>query len=326
MQDPITTPQSGASTHALAPASTPAEAPVSEPVEDVDFASSTWGGWTLVSDLDAKAVVADMRWTVQGIIPMDSVVVLYGSAYTGKSTLAVHLATCLASGMPFFGHVTEGLSVFYLALENLLDVQAHVLAVQAEKGAEWTWPWTFALSGRSADLGSETDMRALAADVRRITGGAPAALIVDALLDGIDGRDITSNADMATVMRHAHDLVDAIHGPVILVHHANRTAEKSVLGASVILTRADVHIRVEASKNGSTWTAEKVKGSMRVPPCGFGFKSVPLGQNSVGQAVSSCVVIEQGPVVKAPVKAKSEARKEAHAPLSAPALRLPRRP
>ncbi len=300
------------------------------PVED--FASSTWGGWTLASELDAKTVVADLRWAVQGIIPMDSVVLLYGSAYTGKSTLAVHLATCLVSGSTFFGRVAEALPVFYLALENIQDVQAHVVAFQKVQAPGWTWPRPLALSGRAADLGNETDMKALAADICQMTGGASAALIVDALLDGISDRDVTSNADMAAVMRNAHVLAEAIHGPVIFIHHANRTAEKTVLGASVILTRADVHIRVEESKGGSCWTAEKVKGGTKIPPHAFAFRPVPLGMNAMGQEISSCVIIEQGPV-KASVKAKSKGTESARqkespalATLSTPVARLPRRP
>ena len=223
---------------------------------------------------------------------LTSVSVLYGSAYTGKSALAVHLAACLASGTAFFGRATEALPVFYLALENIQDVQAHVLAIQMERGTGWTWPRPLALSGREADLGNETDMKALAADIRRMTGGAPAALLVDALLDGIDGRDITSNADMAAVMKNAHALVAAILGPLGFIHHANRTMERSVLGASVILTRADVHIRVDEARGGANWKADKVKGAKRIEEQGFSFKEVSLGLNSAGQSVSSCVIVE----------------------------------
>ncbi len=324
MAENQTTPQAcGASTCVPSSASAPEDSgTVSAPV-----AAPIWGRWTSAADLDAEQTVSAMRWAVHGLIPMGSVTLLYGPAYSGKTGLTVHLASCLVSGAAFFGRAVEPMPCFYVALENVQDVQAHVAAVRTAHGAGWTWPRLLALTDRATDLGRRGDADGIASDIHLMTGGAPAALIVDALLDGIGDRDITSNVDLGPVMRNAHAIARSICGPVILVHHANRTAERTVLGASIILTRADVHLRVEEGKTGSVWTAEKVKGGVRQPAESFAFRSVPLGQNSAGQTVSSCVLVEQGPVVKkAKAKPETAARKaSAPAPSSASASRLPRR-
>ncbi|MCR5257651.1 MAG: hypothetical protein K6E40_05795, partial [Desulfovibrio sp.] len=113
------------------------------------------------------------------------------------------------------------------------------------------------------------------------------------------------------VMRHCHDIVASIGGPVVLVHHANRSLEKGVLGASVILTRSDVHLRVEEATGGSNWKAEKVKGGMKSDWRGFTFRDIPLGTNAAGQSVSSCVIVEADgaleplPPLFAPAKRRS---------------------
>lgn len=271
-----------------------------------------------------------MRWAVHGLIPMDAVAVLYGAAYTGKTGLTVHLVSCLVSGSKFFGRDVEPMAVCYLALENVLDVKAHILAVQKERDPGWTWPRLLAISDKNVDLGRRVDADSIVADIHRMTGGAPAVLIVDALLDVIGDRDITSNAELGPVMRNVHAIAQGIHGPVVIVHHSNRTAEKAVLGASVILTRADVHLRVEAAKKGSIWMAEKVKGGTKTGPHAFGFRPVLLGQNSSGQEVSSCVVVEQGPA-KATTKPKDAgSTMQKQSSTASPALesesaRLPRR-
>ncbi len=285
-------PQGGVS--APAPAAGAASAPV-----ETAASTSAWGAWTPASNLNADEFATGMNWAVHELIPMDSVAVLYGSSYAGKSTLAVHLASCFVSGAPFFGRTARLMPCFYLALENVRDVKAHVLAAM-KQGAAWTQ--TLAISGQHVDLGDAGETDALAAEIRRLSGGVPSALIIDALLDGIGSRDVTSNADMGPVMRHVHAIAEAIGGPVILVHHANRTAEKTVLGASVILTSADVHVRIEGSKAGSSWEAEKVKGAVRIEPRTFGFRSVPLGRNGAGQDVSSCVIVEQGTAKPKPKK------------------------
>ncbi|MCR5258713.1 MAG: AAA family ATPase [Desulfovibrio sp.] len=259
---------------------------------DASTAVETWGGWVLASDLDAEKLVADMRWAVQGLIPMDAVALLYGANYTGKSTLAGHLGHCFVSAADFFGHRVEGMPCFYLALENVKTIREQTLAYQRTQGAGWIWPRPFALSDRTVDLGRESDANAIAEDIRKMSDGGPAALIIDALLDGIGDRDIVSNYDMGPVMRHCHDIVASIGGPVILVHHANRSLEKGVLGASVILTRSDVHLRVEEAKGGSNWQAEKVKGGTKLGWQGFSFRDIPLGTNVAGQPVSSCVILE----------------------------------
>lgn len=325
-----TTPQAcGASSCAPSPAS----APESSGIISAPVAAPVWGSWTLASELNAEQAVQGMRWAVQGLIPMGSVALLYGAAYSGKTGLAVHLASCLVSGTSFFGRAVEPMPCFYLALENIQDVQAHVLAVQQAKGAGWRWPRLLALTDKATDLGRRGDADHIATDIRRMAGERPAALIVDALLDGVGDRDITSNVELWPVMRNVHIIAESIRGPVILVHHANRTAERTVLGASVILTRADTHIRVEETKGGSIWTAEKVKGGVRQPAESFAFRAVPLGRNGAGQDVSSCVLVEQGPV-KTKAKATSgqtatrtgsTASASSPAPSSAPAPRLPRR-
>ncbi len=312
MQDPITTPQSGASTHALAPASAPA---VSTPVEKARPDPCN-GRWRFPARFDEEGSAPSIRWLVSDLIPMNAVVLLYGESYSGKTGLAVHLVRCVAQGLPFFGRATLRLPAVYIALENGDDADAHLRAVQADERADgslWKWPDTVAFSDRSIDLTNSADVFHLIQDVKKIAPNG-AMIVVDALLDGIGTGNIVLNEVMNPVMQKLHEIAVKCSGPVVVLHHANRTEERSPLGATCILSRSDVHIKVEPRARGAVWKAEKVKGSTRTDWHAYRFQRVDLGTNADGQKMTSCVVVEDAeatPKAKASKSAPQKATKPA---------------
>ena len=59
-----------------------------------------------------------VRWLVDGYIPRGSCVLFSGPTKIGKSYVLQHLMTCLALGVPWFGHATERCKVFGLFCEE----------------------------------------------------------------------------------------------------------------------------------------------------------------------------------------------------------------
>ncbi len=78
--------------------------------------------WPVVhpSTLQDKPI-PERRWCVPGWIPDRYVTLLTGDGGTGKSLLALQLATCAALGLPFFGIELAPRRVLYLSCEDDLD-------------------------------------------------------------------------------------------------------------------------------------------------------------------------------------------------------------
>ncbi len=307
MAEKQTTPQNGG-VFSCASASAPEE------IVETRELNSCNGRWRFPSHFDAENRPPAIRWLVYNLIPMNAVVLLYGESYSGKTGLAIHLLRCVALGIPFFGMATLRMPVVYIALENGDDADAHLRAVQAHERAHvstWTWPDTVAFSDRAVDFTSSADVIHLVQDVTRIAPNG-AMIVVDALLDGIGAGNIVLNELMNPVMKRFHELVKKCCGPVIVLHHANRTEDHTPLGATCILSRSDVHIKVEARTHGSAWKAEKVKGAGKLDWHPFSFQRVVLGINSDGQEMASCVLVEGATKTKASTAQKSSAASAVH--------------
>ncbi len=297
----------------------PAEAPV-----DAFEAGARW-----LDALNQEPLEEARSYVVEGLLATDALAVIYGVPYSGKSGLTSHLAQCLVLGVPFFGKaVVRAMPVFYVAVEGAADVRLHFRAAEIaarRTQPDWSWPAGMgAVLDVPLDLTDESSVDGLSAFVQRHAPDG-AAVVIDVLLQAIGNADITDNADMLSVMRRLRRLGQACRGPVIIVHHANRTEARSILGATAILASADVHIRVESSAGGkpACWIAEKVKGATPVPPQPFRFEAVSLGQNGLGQEETSCIVVPVPPAEVAPKKVPSSAKKTA--PKKTP-IRMAKRP
>lgn len=71
---------------------------------------------------------------IEGVIGRNSTAVLFGDSNSGKTFLAIDLASCIASGAAWMGRrVVQGL-VIYLATEAAKSVEIRVQARQAQFG------------------------------------------------------------------------------------------------------------------------------------------------------------------------------------------------
>ncbi len=266
-------------------------------------ASARW-----LDTLSQEPLEEARSYAVEGLLATDALAVIYGVPYSGKSGLTSHLAQCIVLGASFFGRsVVRAMPVFYVAVEGAADVRLHFRAVEVvarRTQPDWSWPAGMgAVLDAPLDLTDESSVDGLSAFVQRHAPDG-AAVVIDVLLQAIGNADITDNADMLSVMRRLRRLGQACRGPVIVVHHANRTEARSILGATAILASADVHIRVEPGngKTPHTWAAEKIKGGKPVSAQPFRFEAVSLGLNGLGQEETSCIVV--------PVPAEATTKKE----------------
>ena len=110
-----------------------------------------------VTTTDLLELAINREWIVEGgILTERSKTILYGAPGTGKTYLAMQLASCIASGIPFLGyyHIPRPRKVLYLSGENKLDdIKGRIIAADQEYpfNRDVLWEATFDLNLRSKE-------------------------------------------------------------------------------------------------------------------------------------------------------------------------------
>lgn len=150
---------------------------------------------------------------------------LTGHAGTGKTTLAMLIAMCVASGRPFAGHESDPGRVCFLAGENPDDVRARVIICAEQYGVDLT----------GLDLHFVSGTFDIAADMGKVAERADALggfdlIIVDTLTAYFPGDDENSNAQMGAFAEVIRALTTLPGGPCVLaLAHPTKTSTRDTL-------------------------------------------------------------------------------------------------
>jgi hypothetical protein len=149
------------------------------------------------------------------------------------------------------------------------------------------------------DLG---DAGNLVRDLRAL-GFARGVLVIDTMAEANGGIDENSAEQMGAAIAAVKALVENLECLVIVVHHAGKDPTKGLRGHSSLLAALDTVIEVTAGDEPS-WKVVKNRDGTTDLGARFRLLPIPLGRNSRGQEMSSCVVVPvDGPAAPAPSKA-----------------------
>jgi RecA-family ATPase len=189
--------------------------------------------------LDLRALLASEPEPPQMIIPdwlpCGYATLLAGHGGAGKSSIALYLAACIATGRPFFGLAVEQRRVLYLSCEDRTDVLHWRLArirshlgievdeIAADLAVMDLVGHTAMLFGRVNGSGA---MKTGYFDLLRERFEGYSVLVVDGVADAYGG----SENDRGEVKRFVNALVGLIptDGAVLLQHHVNRASAAGV--------------------------------------------------------------------------------------------------
>ena len=208
---------------------------------------------------------------------------------SGKSFVALDIAAAIARGVSWRGYRTKKGRVLVIAAEGGGGVGKRLEAYVRYHGVEEELD--IGLITAAPNFLQQEDVSEIVTSV--VAAGGVDLIIVDTFAQVTPGANENAGEDMGLALNHAKALREVSGAPVLLVHHAGKDASRGARGWSGIKAAADAEIEITRNDDG---TREIHLSKMKDGDDGlrFGFKlhKLVLGQDSDGDEVSSCVVLE----------------------------------
>ena len=203
-------------------------------------------------------------WIVEGLIPSQGIVSIYGPSESFKSFIANHLACSIATGSPFFGHQVNQGPLLYFAPEGGSGLLTRREAWKLENGwSECFVPYYSRAS--SFSFSSEEDREFLANKLNVSDEFAPRAVIFDTLGQCLGSYDENSAADMNRIARFLNDLKTAHDCSFIWIDHSGHEGKRS-RGSSAKFDVLDAEFSIQRNGNEVTIRNTKMKDFTRADP------------------------------------------------------------
>lgn len=227
-------------------------------------------------------------WLVKGVLPERGLTVLYGPSGAGKTFVALDMAAAVASGAPWRGRRTARAPVAYVAAEGAGGLALRLAALQrAHPGVDLSHLWVLAERPNFLTGGHKDVIEALQAV------GEPVGLVVlDTLARLMPGGDENASETMGLMIERCELVAKATGAAVMLVHHAGKDVTKGARGWSGLRAAVDAEIAVQRDpQTGRRWvTLTKEKDGVDGLEIDFALRVVPLGYDSDGDLLTSCVI------------------------------------
>jgi hypothetical protein len=226
-----------------------------------------------------------VAWTVKGLVPADSIGMMFGGSGTFKSFIALDLALHVAHGLRWLGFKTKKGPVIYIAAEGGTGLWRRIKAWHIERGLDWHG-LDFHIVPVAVDLMKDATAVVAAAKAKNT---APALVVVDTLSQTFDGEENSAN-EIAAYLRNLGTEFRALWRCVVLViHHSGHSATERPRGSSAMRANVDFLIGVFRSEKEMLATISWSKQKDGEPPqdASFGLKSHVLGQDEDGDDITS---------------------------------------
>jgi len=230
-------------------------------------------GWTFRTLADAYEPRDPLVYVVDGLFPLPSLSIVYGSPGTFKSLLLAEMCCCVAAGRPWLEPLpTKG------DVTPVRTTQAPVLWLDFDNGERRTDERMEAI-GRARKLPADTPIYYAAMPFPWLDASAPAAVPflveqigkVNARLVVVDNLGVTSgkadenSAEMVQVLSAFRRVAEETGAAIILVHHQRKTsgfntrAGESLRGHSSIEAAIDLALLVEREEHAESAKMKSTK-------------------------------------------------------------------
>lgn len=243
-------------------------------------------------DSDAAIqMIAQQRWLIDQIIPVDAFGVIYGPSGAYKSFCAMDMSACIASAMNWHGNdVDEPGHVLYIGAEGASGLHLRKKAWEIRNQRQLT---NLAILGMAVTINSE-DHEALIGLCDELVQelDQPIRLIViDTLARSFKGEE-NSATDMGDFVNACDHIREITGATILVVHHSGKDAEKGARGSSALRAACDFEFKVTSpGKKMTKISCTKAKDSDPFDDISFKLNVVEIGASDrKGKALTSLVL------------------------------------
>lgn len=201
-------------------------------------------------------------WLVDGILPEESHVLLYGQTGHGKSFVAIDLANSIAAGIPFMGQETQQGDVLYIAAEAPREIVRRMAAWRKDRGVGRIPVYVY---GEDVQLPKEEQVAELLDSIRE-QNISPRLIIFDTF--GRCALGVEENvADQINTQVNApiSRIVRETGATVVLIHHTGNATNRP-RGSTALSDPCDTVIKVSRTDGGVRITCDKQRSSEPFSP------------------------------------------------------------
>lgn len=226
-----------------------------------------------------------VAWTVKGLVPADSIGMLFGGSGTFKSFIALDLALHIAHGLRWCGYKTQKGAVIYIAAEGGTGLWRRIKAWHLQRNLDWRHI-DFRVVPVAVDLMKDAAFVVAAAKAQDVK---PALVVVDTLSQTFDGEENSANEIAAYLRSLGTDFRALWQCVVLVIHHSGHSATERPRGSSAMRANVDFLIGCFRDEKEMLATISWVKQKDGEPPAdaAFGMHKHTLGQDEDGDDITS---------------------------------------
>ena len=219
-------------------------------------------------------------WLIDNLIPQGGLASLYGAPESTKSFMAIDLALCVATGLPWHGRAVEKGFCIYVAAEGGPGIGKRVKAwlqhhnLPASKANVGWVIETLAVSSGSGDIDT------LMGRIEEIDQ-APKLIVIDTLARCFEG-DENQQEDMGEFIAGMGQLRHEYGAAILAVHHTNLSGDRE-RGNTALRGGTDTMLAIERDKTTKeiTLSCTKQKDAEHFDPMTFELQPVPEHESCV---------------------------------------------
>jgi putative DNA primase/helicase len=241
--------------------------------------------YKLLTD-DDLSKLPPVQWRIKDVLPSHGTAVVFGPSGSGKSFLVLDMLQSLAFGHEWFGRRVKPCSVTYIALEGEAGLAGRVEAYRVQHGSSSPNIRYMVQPFRLLDA---DDINELVQAIQ--AAGTGDVVVLDTLSRATPGSDENDSKAMGQIVASAKMLQDLIGGLVLLIHHTGKDASRGMRGHSSLHAALDCAIEVKRTGDNREWVLAKSKDGEDGASHSFKLEVVSMGNDSDGDAITSCVIV-----------------------------------
>lgn len=240
-----------------------------------------------LDELEARTM--NVSWLVKGLIPRDSLGMVFGGSGTYKSFISLDLALHVAHGIDWTGRRTESGPVLIVAAEGGAGIYKRIVAWHQHHGLKRANNIFVCIT--PLILSEAHSLEVLRSSIEQMPR-PPALVIIDTLAQTFAGVE-NDSSDVSAYLRSINSEIRAeFNTSVIIVHHSGHTVSERPRGSSALIGNLDYILgvfRPEGDERTARLSVIKQKDSDKIDDLFFDLQYIILGADEDDEEISSLV-------------------------------------